>query len=215
MKYSELKEYQRSNRDTFPDALGLRSHRALSWLQKAEASQGDEDAQYIFLWIAFNAAYANDLASFQRPSESHALQDFLRKICELDTDNRIANLIWQEYSDKYRILLDNKFVFQPFWDYHNGLCTESEWQQRFSKHRSAANQALAQQDTAKFLGILFVPLYTLRNQLVHGGATCAGAVNREQLKLGCQILSQLVPLIIEMMMRNPGTLWGDAYYPVV
>jgi len=29
------------------------------------------------------------------------------------------------------------------------------------------------------------------------------------------ILGQLVPLVIEIMLDNPNTLWGDACYPVV
>jgi hypothetical protein len=29
------------------------------------------------------------------------------------------------------------------------------------------------------------------------------------------MLGTIVPLIIDIMMKNPNTLWGDAYYPVV
>ena len=38
--------------------LSLRLHRALSWLNRAEQLADDPDSQFIFLWIAFNAAYA-------------------------------------------------------------------------------------------------------------------------------------------------------------
>ena len=58
-------------------------------------------------------------------------------------------------------------------------------------------------------------IYTLRNQLLHGGATWGGAVNREQLRDCSKLLGKLVPLIIELMMDHPNTLWGDACYPVV
>ena len=50
---------------------------------------------------------------------------------------------------------------------------------------------------------------------MHGGATCNGGVNREQVIQGAQMLGQLVPEIFAIMMRNPETLWGDACYPVV
>ena len=36
----------------------LRMHRALSWLQRAEAAGEDDDVAFVCLWIAFNAAYA-------------------------------------------------------------------------------------------------------------------------------------------------------------
>jgi hypothetical protein len=38
----------------------VRLHRAISWLKRAEQEAGDSDAQFIFLWIAFNAAYAKE-----------------------------------------------------------------------------------------------------------------------------------------------------------
>lgn len=40
----------------------LRMHRALSWLQRAEAAGDDHDVGFICLWIAFNAAYARTWA---------------------------------------------------------------------------------------------------------------------------------------------------------
>ena len=35
-------------------------HRALSWLQRAEAAGEDDDVAFVCLWIAFNAAYADE-----------------------------------------------------------------------------------------------------------------------------------------------------------
>jgi len=58
-------------------------------------------------------------------------------------------------------------------------------------------------------------IYNLRNQLIHGGATWNGRMNRDQLLGGCNLLGKLVPLIIQMMLDNPDTLWGDANYQVV
>lgn len=56
-----LKEKQRSLRDGFQKPLGLRVHRALSWLRRAEVEDGDHDVRFILLWIGFNAAYAGDV----------------------------------------------------------------------------------------------------------------------------------------------------------
>ena len=60
-RFELLKAYQREHRDTFCNNLTLRSHRGLSWLQRAEMCDDDPDAKFIFLWIAFNAIYAQDL----------------------------------------------------------------------------------------------------------------------------------------------------------
>ena len=56
--HKALKDKQSTLRDGFPPHLGLRVHRSLSWLQRPENTAGDHDSQFLFLWIAFNAAYA-------------------------------------------------------------------------------------------------------------------------------------------------------------
>ncbi len=54
-----LKAKQRELRGGFPETMGLRVHRAISWIGRAEAA-GDDDARFLFLWIGFNAAYADE-----------------------------------------------------------------------------------------------------------------------------------------------------------
>ena len=58
-------------------------------------------------------------------------------------------------------------------------------------------------------------LYTLRNQLMHGGATWNGGVNRDQLRDCTSLMAKLVPVVIALMMDHPQTIWGEAVYPVV
>ena len=55
----------------------------------------------------------------------------------------------------------------------------------------------------------------LRNQLVHGGSTWNGSVNRDQVRNGARIMGLLVPLFIDLMMDNPQVAWGAPCYPVV
>lgn len=75
--------------------------------------------------------------------------------------------------------------------------------------------ALKARDTLTILQILFDRLYVLRNQLIHGGATWGGSVNRDQVRDGARILSVLVPTFIELMMDAPDLDWGQPAYPVV
>ena len=60
MAFQELKQRHRAEREGFHSNLSLRVHRALSWLSRAEQAE-DPDGQFIFLWIAFNAAYATEI----------------------------------------------------------------------------------------------------------------------------------------------------------
>lgn len=214
MSFKELKQRHRQEREAQHSNLRLRLHRALSWLDRAEQAD-DLDGRFIFLWIAFNAAYATEIDASMRLSEQETFKAFLEKLCGLDGDKRIESLVWREFSGSIRVLLDNPYVFQSFWDYQSGNIDEATWKRRFSSGKQAAQLALISGNTPALLGVLFNRLYTLRNQLIHGGATWNGSVNRDQLRDCTSLLGKLVPLIIELMMDSADTLWGDACYPVV
>ncbi|EBO0021245.1 hypothetical protein DSO52_26115 [Salmonella enterica] len=212
--FEKLKIQHSTMREHFPSDLNLRVHRALSWLQRAEMAE-DDDGRFIFLWIAFNAAYATEIDDNYRLSEQASFRGFLEKLCGLDENKQIEHLIWQEFSGSIRILLDTPFVLQSFWDYHSGKISETQWKARLKHDKKVASMALASSDTPQLLGVVFNRLYTLRNQLIHGGATWNSSVNRKQLKDCASLLGKLVPVIIALMMNHPNTLWGCACYPVV
>lgn len=213
MKYEALKNRQRGERHQYPEAIGLRIHRALSWLHRAEQCE-DEDGRFIFLWIAFNAAYSNELGD-NKIAEGQQFNHFLKRLIELDKQKTLHQIIWKQYSGAVRLLLDNHFVYQPFWNHLNGQSGFENWQTHFSQAKKASQLALAANDTATVLNIVFSRLYTLRNQLVHGGATWNSKTNREQLRDANRILGDIVPTVIEILMDNTATHWGDACYPVV
>ncbi|WP_050906432.1 HEPN domain-containing protein [Vibrio campbellii] len=213
--YQILKERHRKERDSYPQALSLRVHRALSWLKKAEMCNDDHDSKYIFLWIAFNAAYAQDFEYKADFGERGLYQEFLSKIVSLDGGNKLSELVWSQYSSSIRLILDNEFILQSFWKFHSGLITEEQWKKERSQAKSLANKALSGGDTATVLSVVFSRLYTLRNQLMHGGATYNSSANRDQIRDCTALLESVVPTIIEIMMDGADELWGDAVYPLV
>jgi hypothetical protein len=217
MNHAHLKARHRAERDKHHPNLALRIHRALSWLQRAEqVSDDDKDAQFIFLWIAFNAAYATEIDERYRLNEQATFRDFLRKLVDLDGGRkRLDGLVWNAFSGSIRVLLDNQYVFQDFWSFKNGSMAEKEWKRRFSEAKRVANLAMGNRETVTVLGIALSRIYTLRNQLMHGGATWNSSVNRDQVRDCTALMGQLVPLVIEIMLDHPEALWGDACYPVV
>ena len=217
MSYDELKKRHRAERDAYPQATSLRVHRALSWLDRAEQSEGDPDARFIFLWIAFNAAYATSFGNEDDPGtdEQRRFRAFVDQLVQLDQRREIEHLLWQEYAGRIRILLDNQYVFPDFWHYQNGSLSESEWRARFIRARREAQQFLAASNTAGLLGIVLKRIYTLRNQLVHGGATWNGSVNRPQVRDCTGFMARLVPVMLSLMMDHPHAVWGSVAYPVV
>jgi hypothetical protein len=175
----------------------------------------DLDGRFVFLWIAFNAAYSVQLDDGGHLSERTAFRTFLRRLVERDPAQRISDLVWLEFGASIRGLLDNRYVFQDFWDYQNGLITEEAWKQKFQSANRAAKRALAAQKTGDVLGIVLSRIYTLRNQLVHGGSTWAGKTNREQLRDCVRFMERLVPLVIAVLMDTPHEPWGPVAFPVV
>ncbi len=214
LTYAALKQRQRAIRDGFPPSLSLRVHRALSWLDRAERADEDQDARFVFLWIDFNAAYANELHDRTLLSEKGLFNQFIQRLVDLDRQQRLHDTVWLEFPHSIRALIDNRYVFQPFWDHHNSD-DQHDWEQAFADSKAAALRALGKRDTAKVISILISRLYTMRNQLIHGGATWNSQVNRNQVRDGANLMGKLVPVMISVMMDNPNQLWGDACYPVV
>ena len=212
--YAALKIRHRAERGGYPQELSLRVHRALSWLDRAERSTDDPDVQFILLWVAFNSAYAQDVEASPVASERTRLMEFLAHLCRVDK-KQYDDLLWSEFSGSIRVLLDNPYVFQPHWDWRNGRVSEEAYLARFATARSVAEKALATQSTYTLLEIVLLRLYTLRNQLVHGGATWRGETNRDQVRDGVSILCRLVPLVISTLMNHPDDDWGPVHYPVV
>ncbi len=199
----------------------LRMHRALSWLQRAEAAGSDDDVAFVCLWIGFNAAYAQDMGegAGTMASERQSFRNFMADLCLLDTGKALSALVWQVFPGPIRVLLDNQYVFQPFWDAQSNPRSDGSipdhWREAFDDARQRVHRALAQQDTERVLYEVFVRLYTLRNQLMHGGATWNSSVNRAQLRDGRALLARLLPVMLGVMMDNPTRFEGKPFYPVV
>ena len=221
--------FSRSSNPTPPsEAPNLRLRRALSWLSRAEEefARDDFDAAFIFHWIAFNAAYGR---LGPEPTEKKFFHEYLQRVISHDGD-AVKKATWS-LEFPIRRLINNKYVFQLFWDYYNQESSDSKWEKEFKDRKNQIERALhqrtlaLQQKTARHIGNtigsscllceLFDRLYTLRNQLLHGGATCRGSVNRHQVKTGAEIMTVLVPCFLEVMIQYPEADWGSPRYPPV
>jgi len=215
-----LKQKQRELRDGFPLPLTLRVHRALSWLRRAEDECDDLDVRFILLWIGFNAAYAGDLdraldVENRAGNERQRFDQFFAMLVGMDSDNRIYGVIWERFSQEIRLLLDNKFVFAPFWRHQAGEFGGAGWEVSFESARAAAHRAMVEKNTPVILSILFDRLYVLRNQMIHGGATWDSSANRNQVRDGAALLGCLLPVFVDLMMDNADAEWAMPMYPVV
>jgi len=140
--YAELKDIHRATRDGFPESLSLRTHRALSWLDRAERETEDADARFIFLWVAFNAAYANNLEDRQSVGEQQLFNQFLARLIDADKQQQLYMLLWDRYAGDVRLFVDNQYVYKDFWDYQNGVLTEDQWKASFAASKKAFSAAM-------------------------------------------------------------------------
>ncbi|MGQ0619801.1 MAG: hypothetical protein ACT4QA_07750 [Panacagrimonas sp.] len=208
-----LKAKLKDREASYDQDTRIRIHRAVSWLRRAEAEAEDLDARFIFLWIAFNAAYAQAFGFEQ--TERELLRQFLARLLSVDSEQRLHRLIFEKFTGPVRVLIDNRFVFEPFWRALREHDSSDAWKQQFTAGQKAALRSVMGQDTLVVLGIVFDRLYVLRNQLVHGGATWNGRVNRQQVGDGASLLGDLVPITLELMLEHPEVDYGGIAFPVV
>lgn len=177
------------------EAIEIRLRRARSWLRKARnaAKNGDLDSQFIFLWIAFNALYGTPRYRRDREGtyygESKDFLGFLDAVEKLSRGRLEACLKGVE-ADIQNILL-SPFLNIECW---------KKWDRariRDRKERIASSYSIY--DKEHRLGRLFLQLYTLRNQVLHGAATDGGQRNRESLRHAIPILDAFVPAFIELV----------------
>ena len=195
------------------EASAIRLHRAISWLARAEQETEDPDARFIFLWIALNAAYAQQFG-FERVERGN-LQSFIDTLVQADAQGRLKQAVFSQFSGPIRVLIENKYIFDGFWKALRDHDSSERWKTEFSTANMRAMQAVMANQPGGVLSIVFDRLYVLRNQLVHGGATWNSQVNRQQISDGANILGTLVPLIIALMIEHPELDFGEILYPPI
>ena len=193
-------------------SLSIQLHRAISWVKSAEKQDKELDIKFISLWIAFNACYAVDLNGISSKPEKAKLRDFTSSLVQFDR-TRLYNLFWDKYSGPVRVLIENKFVFERFWEFNRG--DVDDYLGAFNKSIASAHNCLSKENIEGLMEIVLERLYTLRNSIMHGGSTFNSKLNRTQLKDACNIMQLLVPIIIDIMIENSEHDWGEIAYPVI
>jgi hypothetical protein len=131
MDYSPLKQRHRGERNNHPHHLSPRLYRALSGLHLAESCENDLDDQFTFLWLAFNAAYEQDLACLN-VTEAATFSQFVTKICDVDHNQDLTKLIWDVYPSSIRLNGVNLLVklvpiINMMMDSHEALWREANY----------------------------------------------------------------------------------------
>jgi hypothetical protein len=205
--FNQLKKMHRELRNDHEESFRIRIHRSLSWLDRAEKEDKDSDAKFIFYWISLNSAYSIHLDAYKNSGDEQLRSNFFSTLIRYG-QNQIHEIIWERFSKEIRSILDNEFILTSYWS------DVDNWKVKLKNEKKEVQIALTDRTQTNYiLLILFKRLYVLRNQIFHGGATWQGKLNRQQVKDGGNLLSYLVPIMLEIMMENPNEDWGDIAYP--
>ena len=121
LDYVSLKNRHRALREGFKQSLSLRIHRALSWLQRTEQETDNVDARFISLWTVFNAAYANEIPAYvEKTPEQRQFLNYLQRLVDVEQEKRLYKLICKQFPSPIGLVIDNPYVFCPFWQYQQG-----------------------------------------------------------------------------------------------
>ncbi len=189
----------------------LRIHRAVSWLARTEKAK-DGDGRLLFLWIAFNALYGEDHEMDGGKPDWEDRRRFFGRIVACRGASAVHDAMWGDIHARIRRLTGNQYAYYAFWKHRNGVPGFGNWKHRLEGDNSRIQTALRRQDTQALLELLFGRLYVVRNQLLHGGATWAGRLNRTQVEDGAAILGRLTPIFVRLMMDHPSRDWGRPHY---
>ena len=210
-----LEEIFKNHKHLYSEKFNLRMQRGLSWLRKAKELDQDVDLQFVSLWIAFNAIYAENLQETLDEDQQH-LRQFLLRLYGVDQEQRIERYVWKNCSRSIIDWSNHPYFDQKQWDFQNQKIDKQTWQTHSILNQQRVQQALAEHDTVELLLIVFSRLYTLRNQIVHGGSAYNSEIMRRHLRIASQVLMTLLIQFIHVFLEHGHELDREKpFYPMV
>ena len=119
------------------------------------SSAGDDDARFLFLWIGFNAAYADEEEVQNEAAPERDAFRVLRKgrgpRCRpADLRRDLRQLPGTHPGAPSQQVQDH-----PFWKYHNGVAGFEDWEEWFRATERRFRRALEERDTSRVLRLVF------------------------------------------------------------
>lgn len=208
-----LEDVFKNKKAEHSEAFNLRLHRGISWFKKAMLLDADLDLKFLTLWISFNAIYAREGAVLQ---PQQGVKQFLATLYQLDDEHKIEFVLGHKCKQTIHAILENPYIYQGFWDYHNHKVSQLSWKTDFEAEQRVVHQAVQGRKSVDILCFVFSRLNTLRNQILQGGVTYNSVVNRRYVAEGCTILSALMPIFMFILLEHPTQLDSDKpFYPVM
>ena len=176
--------------------------RAISWQDRArQLEEGlgkinkDVNTQFIFLWISFNAIYARNEGNL---SEKEQIKKYFQKLLKC----------YEAKSTIYNVI-NNDTLKEKI---------ESLYKEPLCKELGISFPGWNIESTKDILCHIFEHLSVLRNRLVHGYEVWDSEDKKMQLIYKTKIMHQILPVLIEIMLKIPEKEWEQwrkIWYPRV
>jgi hypothetical protein len=217
-----LRRLWKPRRDAYARALlyeevRIRIHRALTWLEfagRCDAS-ADLDARLIAQWIALNSLYGRwDTRAGNPMPDRESLREFTVQALAHDHDGLFASVL-ASHAKLAMSLFEDRYLCRHFWEEP----TSPRGRQRNRDAAWGANLArdhLREGRHAALLERLLDRIHFVRNQLVHGGSSYNGRLNRTAVRRASQMLDHLLVCFLQVIMEH-GYMddWGELCYPPI
>lgn len=208
-----------SGEDSYFSDIETRLRRGETWLDCARREHeaggpcsGHWDVAFLLYWIAFNAAFATE--DSESPNTHREFHKCFAQALRLDHNGEIPRAL-ETFAGPMHKILNNKYLFNRYWYFVNGRPGNEDWRARFDNQLAGVTNARRRPQRARaktILSLLFQRLATLRNQIVHGGATWKSRYNRSSVENGLPIMAHLVPVFIRIIREHRKEDWGTPYY---
>ena len=192
-----------------------RLRRAKLWMWRAEASSkleftvqrllDDNSVRFIFWWIAFEALYSTKLNS-----SNDRIKKFIKEVVKIDEEH--FSKITRMHKRKIRALVSIAATHEEFWQKGDNR-TYEEWRIKFNQDKITCEKGALSEE----LGIVFVRLHTVRNQIFHGANSRHRSYGRRQVEHGVKLLEVFIPRFIKIVEESadkmPPKDWKSIPFP--
>jgi hypothetical protein len=203
-----------------PQALEDRLHRARSWICAAKAlGPNQHHAEFIFLYIAFNALFGRRQYEGSKEEQSKDRQEFIDRVSAMSVHgsragDRLLQRALQACQEECGELILNYFLRDTYWRKEK---TSRELKAEFIRQRYRAEKEFRKGRWNCQLELVLRRLAVLRNQILHGCVTYGtSSKGLPSLLAGLAVLRQIVPALYELMAKyGHHVTWPAIPYPRV
>ena len=202
-----LEEIFKEKKAQHSDAFNLRIQRSLSWLKQSTEQQDHIAFKWVSLWIAFHAIYAENESISQHPDK---LKPFIQRLVHSDQQGKIKHLLYSRLAASVETFFSQTRSLQ----HADAAMFKSAFTQ-YSTEKYNMEHTGTTEELVALLHLLMQRLYALYDQMLKGGMSYASRIHEEQIALGTQLMSFLVPTYIQLLVENTAAIAdAELYYPV-